>query len=92
MARKIRFRKQRLYNLKIFIVIVLFIGTVTGGLLAVDINKSYVFYGEPRLELVQIESIGNDLYNIYILNDKFTLNLKYLSRDFKNIKNFFHEG
>lgn len=92
MARKIRFRKQRLYHIKIFIVILLFIGTVTAGLIAVDINKSCVFYGESRLELVQIESMGNDLYNIYILNDKFTLNLKYLNRDFRNIKSFFHDG
>lgn len=89
MARKIRFRKRRLYNLKIFIVIVLFIATVTGGLIAVDINKSYAFYGEPRLELIQIRQAGEALYTIYLLDEKFTLNLKYLNRDFKNIKNFF---
>ncbi len=89
MARKIRFRQRRLYNLKIFIVVVLFIAILTGGLLAVDISKSYVFYGQRRFEIFEVEAVGNDLYRISVLNGKFDLNLKYLKRNIDNIKALF---
>lgn len=89
MARKIRFRQQRIYELKIVIVFVLFMAVLLCGLIAVDLNKNYVIYGEPRLELFQIELFDNDVYQVNILNSKFNLNLKYLIRDINKIKSFF---
>lgn len=89
MARKIRFRQQRLYNLKILIVILLFISVLTGGLMAVDIGKSYIFYGQYRLEIFQVEPVGKDIYQVSILNDKFQLNLKYLKSNIEELKAFF---
>lgn len=91
LARKIRFRQQRLYEFKIAIVLVLFVAVLFSGLLIVDINKSYVMYGESRLELFQIETIDNDIYQVNILNSKFTLNFKYIMRDIDNIRSFFNK-
>jgi len=91
MARKIRFRQQRIYELRIVLVCVLFIAVLLSGLLAVDLNKSYVIYGEPRLELIQIKLFETDIYQVNILNNKFKLNLKYIKRDMNNIKTYFNE-
>ena len=92
LARKIRFRQQRIYELRIVIVFVLFIAVLICGLIAVDLNKCYVIYGEYRLELFQIEQSGPDKYQVDILNSKFTLNLKYIKRDINNIKAIFNTG
>lgn len=89
MARKIRFRQQRIYEIRIAIVLVLFVSILFFGLFVVDLNKSYVIYGEPRLELFKIEHFDNDMYKVNILNSKFDLNLKYIIRDINNIKSFF---
>lgn len=91
LARKIRLRQQRLYELKIAIVLLIFVVVLFSGLLVVDINKSYVLYGESRLELFQIETIDNDIYQVNILNSKFTINFKYIMRDINNIKYFFNK-
>jgi ABC-type microcin C transport system permease subunit YejE len=88
LARKIRFRQQRIYELKIIIVFVLFFAVLLSGLIAVDLNKNYVIYGDSRLELLQIELLETDLYQVNILNSKFNLNLKYIKRDINNIKTF----
>ncbi len=91
LARKIRFRQQRLYEIKIVIVLLLFVAVLLSGLFIVDINKSYVMYGKSRLELFQIETIDNNIYQVDILNSKFTLNFKYIMRDIDNIKSFFNK-
>lgn len=90
LARKIRFRKQRIYKIKIVMVFVLFISVLLFGLIAVDLNKSYVMYGEPRLELVQIESVDQNIYRVSILNSKISLNLKYIKRDLNSVRTFFN--
>lgn len=87
MARKIRFRQQRLYEFKIIIVFVLFTAVIFFGLLAIDLNKNYVIYGEPRIELLQIKKLDSDVYEVNILNSNITLNLKYIKRDINNLKN-----
>ncbi|WP_027627741.1 hypothetical protein [Ruminiclostridium cellobioparum] len=89
MARKIRFRKKRLYNLKIFVVMSLFFLIVISGLVAVDITKSYVLYGQPRLEMIRIQEVEKDIYQVSLFNNTFDLNLKYLRRDMGKIKGFF---
>ncbi len=89
MARKLRFRNARIFNLKIIVVMLLFMLIVAGGLLAVDINKSYVLYGQTKLELIKIEEVDQDIYQVSLLNDKFYLNLKYLNRDMNKLKNIF---
>lgn len=68
----------------------LFIAVLLCGLIAVDLNKNYVIYGEPRLELLQIEILDTYIYQVNILNSKFNLNLKYIMRDINNIKTFFN--
>lgn len=89
LARKIRFRKKRLYNLKIFVVMSLFFLIVISGLVAVDIAKSYVLYGQPRLEMLQIQEVEKDIYQVSLFNNTFDLNLKYLRRDMGKIKGLF---
>ncbi len=89
MARKVRFRNERIFNIKIIVVMLLFMLIVTGGLLAVDINKSYVLYGQTKLEMIKIEEVNQDIYQVSLLNDKFNLNLKYLRRDINKLKNIF---
>lgn len=91
LTRKIRFRQQRIFELRIVIVFVIFIAVLLCGLVAVDLNKSYVIYGEPRLELVQIELYDTDIYQVNILDSKFNINLKYIMRDINNIKSFFYK-
>jgi len=88
LARKIRFKQKRIYEFRIAIVLVLFVIVLFSGLLVVDLNKSFVIYGEPRLELIQIEPFGTDIYNVNILNSKFSLNFKYVKRDISNFKDF----
>ncbi len=90
MARKIRFRKKRLYNLKIFLVMILFLLIVTSGLVAVDMSKSYVLYGHTQLEMIKIQEIDTDIYQVSLFNNTFDLNLKYLRRDMGKIKNIFN--
>ena len=90
MARKIRFRKSRIYRCKIAIVIVLFVIVLFSGLIVVDLNKSNVIYGEYRPELVQVELIDTDVYRVSILNSRFMLNLKYVRRDINNLKSYFY--
>ncbi|HEY5584881.1 MAG TPA: hypothetical protein VIK78_10370 [Ruminiclostridium sp.] len=92
MARKTRFRKQRIYELRIVFVFVIFIAVLFCGLIAVDLNKSYVIYGEPRIELIQIELQDTDIYQVNILNSKFTLNLRYIKRDIDNIYKIFEKS
>lgn len=89
MARKIRFRKKRLYNIRILIVMIMFLIIVAGGLTAVDINKSYVLYGHPEFEMIKVDEVEKDIYQLSFFNEKFSLNLKYLKRDFNKIKNYF---
>lgn len=89
LARKIRFRNERIYNLKILLVSILFLLIVSGGLLAVDVSKSYVLYGQTSLEMIKVEQVDKDIYQVSLLNDKFNINLKYLIRDINNLKNKF---
>lgn len=89
LTRKTRFRQQRIYKLKIAIVLMLFVAVICSGLLIIDLNKSYMMYGEPRLELLQIERFDKDIYQIKVLNSRFTLNLKYIMRDINNIRSYF---
>lgn len=70
-------------------VALLFVTVLVSGLLAVDLNKSYIFYGEQRLELFRIETIEQDVYRLFILNEKFDLNLKFIKRDFNNFMELF---
>jgi hypothetical protein len=90
LARKIRLRQQRIYKLKILFVFVLFLTILFSGLLVVDLNKSYVMYGDPRIEIFQIEMLDNDICQVNMLNSKFNLNLKYIKKDINNIKTYFN--
>ena len=90
LTRKTRFRQQRIYELKIVIVLMLFLIVLCSGLIIVDLNKSYIMYGEPRIELFQIESSDTDIYQVKVLNSRFTLNLKYIMRDINNLKSHFN--
>ncbi|OPX43482.1 hypothetical protein CLHUN_26290 [Ruminiclostridium hungatei] len=89
MARKIRFRKIRIYHLKILAVIIMFLFVVIGGLVAVDITKSNVMKGHPQLEMVKISELDEDIYRISVFDDAFNLNLKYLKRELSKVKNIF---
>jgi hypothetical protein len=89
MNRKLRFKQQRIYRLKILLVSLVFIGVLLFGLVAVDISKNYMLYGKHHIELLQIKSSENDIYNLSVLNAKFNINLKYLKRDLNNIKIIF---
>jgi len=87
LARKERFRKQRIYKLKILAVSIIALSIVSSGLIAVDINKSNVLYGRPKLELINIQEMGEDIYQLSILNIKYDINIKYLKRDIYRLKN-----
>lgn len=71
-------------------VFVLFFSILFIGLLVVDLNKSYVMYGTPRIEILQIEMLENDICQINVLNSKINLNLKYIKRDINNVKSYFN--
>lgn len=90
LARKIRLRQQRIYKLKIVFVFVLFLTMLFTGLLVVDLNKSYIIYGTPRIEIFQIEMHENDICHVNMLNSTFNLNLKYIKRDINNVKSYFN--
>ena len=90
LARKIRLRQQRIYKLKIIFVFVLFLTMLFIGLLVVDLNKSYIMYGTPRIEIFQIEMLENDICQVNMLNSSFNLNLKYIKRDINNVKSYFN--
>lgn len=90
MARKIRLRQQRIYKLKIIFIFVLFLTMLFIGLLVVDLNKSYIMYGTPRIEIFQIEMLENDICQVNMLNSRFNLNLKYIKRDINNVKSYFN--
>ncbi len=89
MARKVRLRNQRLYNLKILVVSILFLFIVSGGLIVVDLSKSYVLYGHAKLEIIRVREIDQDIYQLSIMNNNFDVNVKYLKRDVFKLKNFF---
>ena len=89
MARKVRFRNQRLYNLRILVVSILFLFIVSGGLIVVDISKSFVLYGHAELEIIKVQEIGQDIYQLSILNNNYDVNLKYLKRDIRKLRNLF---
>ena len=89
LARETRFRQQRIYKFKIVMVVFLFFTILFMGLLVVDLNKSYILYGEPRIELFKIKMLEQDICQINILNSKFDLNLKYIKKDVNNIKSYF---
>ncbi len=92
MARKVRFRNQRLYNLRILVVSILFLFIVSCGLIVVDINKNYVLYGHAKLEIVRVQEIGQDIYQLSIFNNNYDVNLKYLKRDIFKLKNLFSKS
>lgn len=89
MARKIRYRKLRIYHLKILAVILIFCYVIIGGLIAVDMTKSNVMNGQPQLELVRISELSEDIYRISVFDDAFSVNLKYLKREFGKVKSLF---
>lgn len=62
---------------------------LAAGLLAVDFNKSYVIYGQPKFEIFKIEDLNNDIYRVWLMDSDFNLNLKYLKRDIKKLENYF---
>ncbi len=89
MARKIRYRKLRIYHLKILAVILIFCYVIIGGLIAVDMTKSNVMNGRPQLELVRISELSEDIYRISVFDDAFNVNLKYLKRELGKVKSLF---
>lgn len=89
MPRKTRFKQRRLYRFKIVLVSVVFVLILVFGLLAVDYSKSYIYYGKPKMEIVQISPVDSDIYRITILGNYFDLNLKYLKGNALKIKAFF---
>ncbi len=89
MARKIRFKKLRIYHLKILAVILIFCYVIIGGLIAVDMTKSNVMNGQPQLELVRVSELSEDIYRISVFDDAFNVNLKYLKREFGKVKSLF---
>lgn len=89
MARKIRYRKLRIYHLKILAVILIFCYVIIGGLIAVDMTKSNVMNGRPQLELVKISELSEDIYRISVFDDAFNVNLKYLKRELGKVKSLF---
>jgi hypothetical protein len=89
MPRKIRFKQKRLYQLKIILISIVFVLVIVFGLLAVDYNKSSVYYGERRLELMQIKPVAQDIYEVSFLSKCFDLNLKYLKRGIQEVKSSF---
>jgi hypothetical protein len=89
LARKTRFRQQRIYRLKIIIVLIISITMLFSGLMVVDLNKCYTIYGEHRLDLLQIEQLNADSYTVYILDKSYTLNLKFIKKDINHAKEFF---
>ncbi|ACL76291.1 hypothetical protein [Ruminiclostridium cellulolyticum] len=89
MPRKTRFKQWRLYRLKIILVSVVFVLIIIFGLLAVDYNKSYIYYGEPKMEMLQITSVKPDIYRVTFLSNYFDLNLKYLKDNIFKIRAFF---
>lgn len=92
MPRKTRFKQWRLYRFKIILVSVVFVLIIVFGLLAVDYNKSYIYYGEPKMEMLQITSVEPDIYRITFLSNYFDLNLKYLKDNIFKIRAFFING
>ncbi len=89
MPRKTRFKQRRLYRFKIALVSAVFVLIIVSGLLAVDYSKSYIYYGEPRTEILQIAPVDPDIYRITFLNNYFDLNLKYLRDNVLKVKAFF---
>ena len=89
MPRKTRFKQRRLYQFKIALVSLLFVTIIVFGLLAVDYSNSYIYYGEPKIEILQITSVNPDVYRITFLNNYFELNLKYLKDNVLKVRAFF---
>lgn len=89
MARKARFRKERLYTIKIYVIVLLFLLILISGLAAVDYSKNYVLYGQSRMEIIKVDRLDEDVYSLSILNESMDINLKYLKRDFSRLKNIF---
>ncbi|WP_024831238.1 hypothetical protein [Ruminiclostridium josui] len=89
MPRKTRFKQRRLYRLKITLVSAVFVLILIFGLLAVDYSKSFIYYGEPKMEIMQISPVDTDIYRITLLGKYFDLNLKYLKGSVMKIRAFF---
>lgn len=89
MPRKTRFKKRRLYQFKITLVSVVFVIVIVFGLITVDYNKSYIYYGKPSFEMLQIKPVESDVYQISFLSNTFNLNLKYLKENIAKVKAFF---
>lgn len=89
MNRKTRFKQQRIYQLKIFFVAMVFVVTIFSGLLAVDVTKSYIFYGDSRFELFTLKEVEKDVFRVSVLDMDFKLNLKYLKKDYESVKDYF---
>jgi hypothetical protein len=70
---------------------IMFFAVTAGGLAAVDLNKSYVLYGYQEFEMIKVDEVEKDIYQLSIFNEKFSLNFKYLRRDFDRIRNFFNK-
>lgn len=86
MPRKTRFKQKRLYQLKIVLVSAVFVLVTAFGLLAVDYSKSSVYYGEQRLEIMQVKPVAQDVYEVSLLSKCFDLNLKYLKKGIVELK------
>lgn len=89
MPRKTRFKQRRLYRLKITLVSAVFVLILIFGLSAVDYSKSFIYYGEPKMEIMQISPVDTDIYRITLLGKYFDLNLKYLKGSVMKIRAFF---
>jgi hypothetical protein len=41
--------------------------------------------------MIKVDEVEKDIYQLSIFNEKFSLNFKYLRRDFDRIRNFFNK-
>ena len=85
MKRVEKYRQKRIARKRYFTALLILAVLLAAGILAVDCSTNYLVSGREGVALASLENRGDYLV-ITVMNHKFLINVKYISRDLKNLK------
>jgi len=91
MGRVDSFKELRLVKLRMFIAILMFLVVLVVGIGIVDYSINSVVSDTPKIEIVKVAEVSNNLYTIDFANKRYNLNTFYLSRDIQRLKKRLNE-
>ncbi|MGE5612828.1 MAG: hypothetical protein ACM3XR_00315 [Bacillota bacterium] len=85
MSRVEKYRQKRMARKRYFTALLLLAVLLAAGILMVDCSTNYLVSGREGVALASVDN-REDCIVITVMNHKFLINTKYISRDLQNLK------